>query len=717
MPLKYPRRRAGRQTAGESSCSHWLTGEIETMPNSVQLVGASRKGDRPAFAASHGVIWLAVACLVAAILAAYHNSFSGPFVFDDSAAIVGNPTIRHLSALGEVLSPPRESGQTVGGRPLVNLSLALNYALGGTEVRGYHIFNLVIHTLAAAVLFGIVRCTLLQPVLRNRFGSAATPLALAIALLWAVHPLLTESVTYVIQRAESLMGLFYLLTLYFFIRGIDCHLLNDKHKNIHEGRDEVCHLIDDKRVMWRGGFWRVLALVACLLGMATKEVMVSAPLLVLLYDRTFVAGSWGAAWAKRKGFYFSLGATWLLLGWLVLGTENRGGTAGLGMGDSVWTYALTQTRAIVLYLKLAWWPQPLVFDYGTDAIEHLADALPFALVVVLLVAGAAVALWRWPVVGFLGAWFFAILAPSSSIVPIPVQPVAEHRMYLPLAAVVALVVVSVFSRWRRGCWFVFAAAALVLGALTVARNEDYRSPGSIWVDTLAKRPDNARAHCYYGDGLAAEGQFTEALAHYEVGIRLDRQAANRNGRTILTDLLVNSGNVLRALGREDEAVRRYEEALRIEPKLVAARYNLGSLHLQANRFSQAVEQFEQALKIDPSYAAAHTSLGAALLLAGRTDEALRHYESALRLDPSAKAHQDLGVALFYVRRLPEAVVHLEQAVRLDANAVKAQEFLGNALAALGRVAEAAEHYRRALQLEPNNERIRRELDALSATSR
>src|SRR5260221_6241560 len=133
-----------------------------------------RKSDRPPFAASRGVIWLAVACLVGGILVAYHNSFSGPFVFDDGPAVLGNPTIRHLSDCGTVLSPPREGGQTVGGRPVVNLSLAINYALGGTEVGGYHVFNLIVHTLAALVLFGIARRTLLQPVLRERFGSAAT---------------------------------------------------------------------------------------------------------------------------------------------------------------------------------------------------------------------------------------------------------------------------------------------------------------------------------------------------------------------------------------------------------------------------------------------------------------------------------------------------------------------------------------------------------------
>jgi tetratricopeptide (TPR) repeat protein len=677
------------------------------MPESAPCVDLPQEGNSSPLAASHGMIWLAVACLVGAILAAYHNSFSGPFVFDDGPAVLGNPTIRHLSAFGDVLSPPREGGQTVGGRPVVNLSLAVNYALGGVGVRGYHVFNLIVHTLGALALFGIARRTLLQPALRERYGSSATPLALAVALLWAVHPLLTESVTYVIQRAESLMGLFYLLTVYCFIRGA-------KSEGNTPGASGQRAPAPASTVMdHRCNVWPLLAVGACAAGMATKEVMVSAPFLVLLYDRTFVAGSWRDAWAKRRFFYLSLGATWLLLGWLVLGAENRGGTAGLGIGDSVWTYALTQTRAIVLYLQLALWPHPLVFDYGTEAIERMADALPFALLVALPMAGTVIALWRWPAAGFLGAWFFAILAPSSSVVPIPVQPVAEHRMYLPLAAVVALAVVNLYSHWRRGCWFVFAALALALAALTVMRNEDYLKPRSIWADTVAKCPANARAHCYFGDVLAAKGQFTEALAHYEEAIQLELPATARGDRNIVGDILVNSGNVLRALGREAEAVKRYEDALRIDPGLAAAHFNWGCVHLQAGRLPEAVDRFERALKIDHNYVAAHTSLGSALLLEGRTSEALIHYETALQLEPSAKAHKNLGVALLYVRQWPEAVAHLEQAVRLEPDFAQAHGFLGDALSAQGRKAEAAAHYQRALQVDPGSEHARRALELLS----
>lgn len=155
--------------------------------------------------------------LVLAVAVAYHNSLGGPFVFDDRVAIFDNSTIRQLWPIAEALSPP-SGGQSDSDRPLVNLSMAINYRLGGTDPRGYHVCNVLVHTLAALTLFGIVRRTW-----RSRDGQpgeAGLFIAGGIALLWALHPLQTAAVTYVVQRAESMMGLFYLLTLYCLVRAV-----------------------------------------------------------------------------------------------------------------------------------------------------------------------------------------------------------------------------------------------------------------------------------------------------------------------------------------------------------------------------------------------------------------------------------------------------------------------------------------------------------------
>jgi hypothetical protein len=271
--------------------------------------------------ASSWLTVLAAGLIVLATVGAYHNSLVGAFVYDDQGAIDDNPTIRQLWPIGPALSPPPDA-VTVSGRPLLNLSLAINYAISGLNVRSYHAANLMIHIAAALLLFGILRRTFLLPVLRDRFGKAATPLALASALIWAVHPLQTESVTYTVQRAESLMGFFYLLTLYCVIRGAGfgwregvggvfaptiCHVEDALTEKDSRPLEIVSSAVSgekgDCRLLW---LWYAAAVLACLLGMACKEVMVTAPLIVLLYDRT---RSWEARLLPRGGG--AGGCTWV----------------------------------------------------------------------------------------------------------------------------------------------------------------------------------------------------------------------------------------------------------------------------------------------------------------------------------------------------------------------------------------------------------------------
>jgi tetratricopeptide (TPR) repeat protein len=620
----------------------------ETIPGSV-----SRRG-----------VVLAGAVIVLAVGAAYANSFSAPFVFDDLKSITQNPTIRHFTPWSDVLSPPN-TATGAAGRPVVNLSLAVNYALGGLEVRGYHVFNTLVHALAALTLFGIVRRTLLRPVLRARFGGEALPLAFATALLWALHPLLTESVTCVVQRSESLMGLFYLLTLYGFIRAVESPA--------------------PRR-------WEIFAVVACLLGMATKEVMVSAPLVVLLYDRTFVSGSFGAAWAQRRKFYVCLAASWLLLAWLVAHVGHRGGGAGLGLGVSPWDYALTQCRAIVLYLRLAVWPRPLVVDYGTGIVRGLDEVWLQALLLLALLAATLVALKRRPVLGFVGGFFFAILAPSSSVVPLVSQTIAEHRMYLPLAAVIGLAVGGGY-RWlgklSLPVWLVLAAVA---GFATVARNRDYRDALTLWGVTVADRPDNARAQMNFGTALSAAGRLEEAATHF---------AAAAQDAPGFADADYSLAGALLQLHRPADAQVAAERALQVKPDYAEAHYVLGTALLQQGQVEPALGEYETALRLHPDFADALHTLAGALAMVGRTDEALDQYAKALRLQPgNPLLHEEMGGVLARLNRVEEAAGHFEAAVRLDPGSVASRYNFGTALLALRRFAEAAEQYAGVVKLQP-----------------
>lgn len=617
------------------------------------------------------------AILAAAAILAYWRTFSVPLLFDDETSIATNPTIRHL---GSALWPPVDA--TVGGRPVLNLSLAFNYALGGTAVWGYHAANLAIHIMAGLALFGIVRRTL-----AGRAEASASLVAFSVSLLWTLHPLQTESVTYLIQRAESLMGLFYLLTLYCFIRGA--------------GADGA-----------GGRKWYVASVAACLLGMGTKEVMVSAPLIVLLYDRAFLTGSFREALRRRRRVYAGLAATWLLLVLLVVLTKGRGGSAGYGTRVTLWSYALTQLPAVVHYLWLCLWPRTLIFDYGSALEIASLRVVPCALIVAGLIAATAWALARRPALGFLGASFFAILAPSSSVVPVATETIAEHRMYLPLIPVVVLAVIGI-HRWLRAAGLpvcLVLAAGLAWG--TWQRNEAYRSNEAIWGDTVAKLPDNERAQYNLACYLEKEpGRLGDAIAHYGEALRLKPDYAEAH---------CNLGMALASLGRTQEAVAHYDEAIRLKPGFAEAHNNLGNALNTLGRRREAIGEFEGALRLRPGYVEAHNNLGCALAATpGRLNDAVAQFGEALRLDPGFyQANYNMGNALNSLGRTQEAVAQYEQALRIKPDDAVIRFYLAGALLKIpGRTDEAVAQLREVLRLQPDNERARGVLEKIDALRR
>jgi protein O-mannosyl-transferase len=651
---------------------------------------------------------LPVAGLVGAALLSYHNSFSGPFVLDDVPSIAANPSLTGPWSWGEVLWPAVDGGATVNGRPVVNLTLALNHALGGLQVGGYHVFNLLIHGLAGVLLWALAGRTFRQPRLKEAWGPAAGALAWALAALWLVHPLQTESVTYIIQRAEALAGLWYLLTLYAFARGA----------------------ADGGSRGWLG-----VSVAACWLGMATKEVMVSAPLLVWYYDRTFVAGSFREAWQRRRVYYTALVCSWVLLAGLVAASAGRGGTAGLGAGVGVWSYALTQCEALIRYLGLVFWPSPLVFDYGRSVAGGLGEVWWQAAVLVGLVAATIWAGVRRPAWGFVGLWFFAVLAPSSSVVPVASQTMAEHRMYLALAAPLALLVLGLYRWLGRFAWVVGGGLAVIASGLTMARNADYADAHTLWADTVAKRPDNARARhnlslaeadrgnlaeaerqvraalalepdspelpFTLGLLLARQGRGPEAIASYERALVLDpRYAAAHN----------NLGNALFAAGRVAEAGGHYAEAVRLQPGYAGARNSYGNWLLEQGRAAEALNQLEEAVRLDPGLADAHFNAGNACLDLGRPEAARAWFEEALRLQPTlAAAHNNLGNLLLGRDDVAGAMQHYADAVRLDKDYFAPRRSLAFLLLQLDRPAEARPHLEILAQLKPNDTEIARAL--------
>ena len=413
-------------------------------------------------------IWpKAAPLLVLAGLLAYCNSFTKAFVFDDIPWIPNNPDIGSFSRYMN------------WGRPVVRLSVQLNYQLGGLNPAGYHALNLAVHVLAGLTLYGLVRRVLLLPRFAGRYDDAAPHLAFAVALLWLVHPLQTQSVTYIIQRCESMMGLFYLFALYAWLRG----------------------------ATGGGRWWYAAAVGGFALSCGCKEVSATLPPVLVAFDRVFLAPSWRALvrarWAAYLGVLAVWAATFAPLFHVAAGGGGTAGGIGFGLTTATpWTYLLTQSEVILYYLRLSVWPTGQALDYLDWPIARsLRDVWPaFAAVSAAAAASVALLYYR-PAAGFVAFWFFALLAPTSSVMPI-IDPVYEHRMYLSLAAVViglvfaghALLAATRLSAPRRAAVGLTAvgAAACVLTALTFARNEDYRTQLRLTRENVAVRPNNAR---------------------------------------------------------------------------------------------------------------------------------------------------------------------------------------------------------------------------------
>ena len=556
---------------------------------------------------------LAAALLLVCGVAVYYNSLQGVYLFDDMSVLTAkNPHLRSLWPITEAIKSPKYS--TAEGRPVLALSFAVSYALGGLEPRGQHLFNLGVHLCCGLTLLGLVRRTFCSPRLDARYRGQATLLGFAVALLWLLHPLNTKAVTYVIQRAESLMGLFYLLTLYCAIRGMS------------SGR-------------WR---WYAGSVAACLLGLGTKEVTATAPLLVLLYDRIFFSASWRELLQRRWGLYASLAATWLLLA-LILTTVSFAESSGF----TPWVvgpleYAQTQCWAIARYLRLSLLPVGLVFDYGSPEVGRLLTRIQLlfggAVLAAALLATAAALRWR-PAMGFLGICFLGILAPTSSLMPMDAEFAAEHRMYLPLAAVVTVLVLGAHTLWQRlgsttnlgrALVLVLLLAAGALGGLTHLRNRDYHSTLAIWSSSIRSWPQNPRAHYNRGNAHARAQRHELAIRNYDRAIQILPDHA---------DAHLSRGMVQEVRGDHAQAIASYSRTVEITRRRRAAgRRGVRALS-NDNIESLALNGWAWVLATSPHRRFRDGTR--AVTLARRANE-LSNGKSAAMLDTLAAAHAEAG---------------------------------------------------------------------------
>jgi len=588
-----------------------------------------------------------------AVLLIYLPALNAPFIFDDTSTIFGNSSIRRLWPLvdfhersGPLTPPP---GVPTAARPIVNLTLALNYHVGETNPAGYRAVNMFVHWLAGLLLWAIVYKTLCLEYFGGRFSRVAGGLSFAAALLWVVHPLQTESVAYVTQRTESLMGLCFLATFYASLRYWEASSRGSR------------------------GVWLSLATLACLLGMLSKEVMITVLAVLLLYERTFLTGSFTKAIRDSWPLYLGLGCGAAAL-FVTLASGPPTPETGFGGATPAAAWWSTQCKIFFLYAKLTFWPWPLAIHYELPYLDTVTKAWPWVLSFALFVLASSALAWKKTAVGFVGVWILAVLSPTL-IVPLPNEMAAERRMYVPLAAIAPFVVVSVYSLvgWivqklspsgsalnsertaNRASAALVTTLVILLTALSMERMTYYQDELALFLDVIRTQPDNYVARVNIGTLLLEHGRGPEALEQFDQAliIKPDSVRARFNRAKLLVDL-----------GRPQEALDEYRETVRLDPRAVEARYNYALVLESMGQSAAAIDQYFEIVELDTDYAAAHTNLAIALARLGKMPMAIEHFERALAITPDVESYANLAAIYQHVGRRDEAIETIQKGIAL-----------------------------------------------------
>jgi hypothetical protein len=556
--------------------------------------------------------WLLAILLLTLIV--YGNCLEGPFLFDDDLmkTTVNAPSFaRSLSVLWQA-----------DQRIIPDWTFALCKSMQGDTTWSYHAVNVLIHCANGIFLYLIVRSTLSGQRLQARYGDAAPALALICAGLYLVHPLNTESVSYITQRMQSLMSLFQLASLWAVIRASTSPF---------------------------PGRWQIIAVMAFICSIDSKPHSVAMPVLVLLYERIFLADSWTAL-LRRSGTMYA-GFAWVLavnIGLMVthfgdmdIGTVHKPSPSTADKSMTIADYLISELAVVCRYIQLSVVPIHQSLDYMWPVDTDVRDIWPFALILMLCAGLTLYALAVTPAVGFLAVWFWLNLLPSSSLVPRP-DLCVEHRMYVPLQAIIVLAVLCGHSlyqraaalnpaRWQRRVLVRMPIIAAVcvgcaLSWLTIERNRLYGSVFDMWSDVASGNVLNFRAQQWLANFHYRRMNYDEAAVHYSLAI---------HAYPHFYDAWNGLGQSYWLLGRSDQAIAVFQESIPLLDKTAASKEydNIAVVMFKMNRLEQAQQNFQLAIQTNPGNYSARFNLG--LLLKGnhQDQEALALFKSVLVIKP------------------------------------------------------------------------------------
>ncbi|MCX5679024.1 MAG: tetratricopeptide repeat protein [Candidatus Omnitrophica bacterium] len=538
----------------------------------------------------------------------YSNSLGGEFVYDDDYFIVKNVHIRSLENIPSFFVNPStvafaELAQDVY-RPLTTISYAFDYRLWGLDTFGYHLESVLLHALNAILLF-----ILLQLI----FGNAS--IAFLSSLLFVCHPVQTEAVAWISGRSSVLF-------LFFYLASFICYLLFMK-------KEKKAYL--------------ALSLIFFLGSLFSKEMAISLPLLLVLYDIHFAPGESLKKRALKLAPYFTLTVFFIAVRFIVI---NRVSQCGWWGGSSYHTF-LTMLVVLGEYVKLMIAPVKLCAFYMTTVYTSIASAkvLLSVAAIVTLIASLPFIFRRSRGISFAIAFFFLALLPVSNIVPLRAL-MAERFLYLPSIGFCVLVSILLEKiarmeynviklNLRRLAIVIASMLVLLYSARTMMRNEDWKSQITITNSILKIDPLNQWALTTLGAAYSDLGQYEKAIKPLVKAIILsENYFAPRN---IL-------GFCYLQLGRYDEAIKMLTDALEIKPDNLEALSSIGVAYAQTKRYAEAIQQFERAIKADPSFVDGYMNLGTTYDQMGQSEKAIQAYQQAADSTRSAQS-----IAIAYVR--------------------------------------------------------------------
>ena len=608
--------------------------------------------------------WVWGLLLIAATIFVYQQAWQAGFIWDDDVYVTENKLLTAPDGLKRIWFSLDSPSQYF---PLVYTTFRLEHALWGLHPAGYHWVNILLHAANALLVWRLLM------MLR-------VPGAWLAAAIFALHPVHVESVAWITERKNVLMGLFFLLALLAWIKFVEA---SSRQRWKHYG----------------------LALVFYALALFSKTTACTIPAALLLI--LWLQGrqiNWRRLAQIAPFVVLGVGMGLITVWWERYHQGTQGELFQIGLPERL----LVACRALWFYAGKLLWPANLVFSYPRWTISA-GNPLDYFWLLATTAAAAVIYfsrrhLGRGPEVAAL--FFAAMLSPMLGFIMLYTfrySFVADHYQYLasigPLALAAAGISQAFDAVGKRKRFLMSAVCSVLLvplGLLTWRQCAMYADSDTLWWATIARNPESWMAHNNIAISLLGKGKVEEAIVHYNKALELDPNYSEAH---------FNLGNALLRLGRADEAIAHYQKALETNPNNIRAHYNLAGVLAQSGQTDAAIDHYNKILEKDPNHAAAHNNLGAVLVRVGRVEEAMAQYAKALELNPNnAEAHYNLGNTLLQKGREDEAMTHYNKAVELNPNNAAAHNKLGAIFRRMGRIDEAEAHSQRALEIERRQRR-------------